>query len=326
MSILWLAGWAPHLSAQSLSATLRADTTTLRIGEPLPVSLSVPFDPALEMVWPTLTEGKIGGMDIIDRSGLDTIGKAGRQVLIEHFTLMAFDSGRYELPGLEIGYRRATDTSLRQIRSNGLAIDIFTVAVDTTQDIRPIKGVAQTPITLAEVLRIALLVLAILAAIGGLVWWLRRRARRPKSEVAVPAPPPVPPYDIAMRELARLEAERLWQNGDMKGYYSGLSEILRRYMEGLFGFPAMESVTHTIIRELSQRGLSARQVEAMRYLLEQADLAKFAKFRPESDENLAAMDKARDFVKDTKTWGKAPAAEASVDPTQTPPQAETPAP
>ena len=310
---------AGRLPAQGLSASLRADTATLRIGEPLQLTLSVPFDPALEMAWPDLATGQIGGMDLIGRSGLDTIGQAGRQLLVEQFTLMAFDSGRYELPGLTVGYRRAGDTALRQLRSNGLAVDIFTVPVDTTQDIRPIKGVAETPLTLREVLPLVLLGLLVLALIGGLVWWLRRRARRPGPVVFFPPPPPVPPAEVAMRELARLEGQRYWQNGETKAYYSGLSDILRVYMEAQFRFPAMESVTHSILAQLASRDLPPAQLTAMQHLLEQADLAKFAKFRPSSEENLDAMEKARDFVKSTKNWG---AVSAPVDPA-TP--AETPA-
>lgn len=319
IALLTCCGLAGRLPAQRLSATLRADTATLRIGEPLHLTLSVPYDPALIMDWPDVAEGQIGRMDLIDRSGVDTIGQAGRQLLQEQFTVMAFDSGRYALPGMEIRYRRPDDTASRTLRSNDLAITVFTVPVDTTQDIRPLKALAETPVTWQEVARLSLLGLLVLAVLGALIWWWRQRANRPAPAVLTPPPPPVPPADIAMREIARLEAQRYWQQGEVKAYYAGLSDILRVYMEAQFHFPAMESVTHTILHQLTERQLPAKQVAAMRHLLEQADLAKFAKFRPETEENLDAIEKARDFVKSTKNWG--PAQPASADS----PQAETPA-
>jgi hypothetical protein len=112
-----------------------------------------------------------------------------------------------------------------------------------------------------------LLALALAAA---LFFWFRRCRRRTTS-----AGDTIPPHLRAQREIRELEVEGLLERGEIKVFYFRLSEILRRYLEALRGFPAAEYTTEEIaaaIRNPEDRDLLK--------LLRVADHIKFADMRP----------------------------------------------
>ena len=53
--------------------------------------------------------------------------------------------------------------------------------------------------------------------------------------------------------MKKLNAKKLWQEDNVKEYYSELSEIIRTYIENGIGTPAMEIPTQEILFQLHQR-------------------------------------------------------------------------
>lgn len=104
---------------------------------------------------------------------------------------------------------------------------------------------------------------------------------------------------IALRDLNKLENEKIWQKGHIKEYYSILSEIVRRYIGCKFNFIALEITTNEILEELAN-SINAEQLNNLRTLLERADLAKFAKSKPLENDNNESMLLAKQFVDSTK--------------------------
>jgi len=85
-----------------------------------------------------------------------------------------------------------------------------------------------------------------------------------------------------------------------KQYYSQLTDTIRTYMEGRFGFPAMEQITPEILQALKNVDLpNEKLISGMEIVLEIADLAKFAKFEPLPDENNNCLIEAFNFVEET---------------------------
>jgi hypothetical protein len=108
---------------------------------------------------------------------------------------------------------------------------------------------------------------AALVLIGlGLLWWYKK-----KHAPAVLAQYTEPPHIRARRELRGLESKRYFENGRVKKYYFAFSEILRRYLEAIRGFPAAEFTTEEIARHIRND-----QDRPLLALLQQADLVKFA--------------------------------------------------
>jgi hypothetical protein len=83
-----------------------------------------------------------------------------------------------------------------------------------------------------------------------------------------------------------LEKKELWQHGEVKAYYSELTDIVRNYIEEAIDIPAMESTTSELIEGLktaSQKKkmkLSKETIDSLFVVLKQADLVKFAKSKP----------------------------------------------
>jgi len=45
---------------------------------------------------------------------------------------------------------------------------------------------------------------------------------------------------MAMKEIERIKGEKVWQKGQPKEYYTELTDTLRTYIKGRFGFNALE--------------------------------------------------------------------------------------
>ncbi len=54
---------------------------------------------------------------------------------------------------------------------------------------------------------------------------------------------PDPAHVIALRDLERLMSEKLWEKGEIKAYYTRLTEILRQYLENRFSVYSLEMTT-----------------------------------------------------------------------------------
>jgi hypothetical protein len=53
----------------------------------------------------------------------------------------------------------------------------------------------------------------------------------------------LPPHVWALKELDKLNQKKLWQSGEVKSYYSELTDIARTYIELRYKIPAMEKTT-----------------------------------------------------------------------------------
>jgi len=130
---------------------------------------------------------------------------------------------------------------------------------------------------------IYLLVLLVIGVIGYFVYkFIKKRQSEPKVEAIVYTSP----IEKATSLLQQLEKKELWQKGEIKNYYSELTDIARNYIEEEIHIPAMESTTSELIEGLRKAAkqqklkLSNETVENLEKVLKQADLVKFAKVKP----------------------------------------------
>jgi hypothetical protein len=128
-----------------------------------------------------------------------------------------------------------------------------------------------------------------------LFWWYKRgRGEKP------PVIPQIPPHIRAKKEIEELDAQRLFENGHAKRFYFRFSEILRRYLGSLRGFPAVELTTEEIARCIDReqdRGLLA--------LLRQADLVKFADRVPTPARKELEVKTALSYIQETSPFPEA---------------------
>lgn len=307
LHIIWLAGLllATNMglsSAQHISVKAGLDTSAILIGDQVRLAIEVQKNNRYTVDFPLFRDTITKGIEILNTSPVDTIpGDDDRTVLTQEVLITSFDSGKYTLPPLPFIWKdkNRSDT----LYSSPLELNVYTVPVDTTSEIKPIKLPLDAPVTFAEIwpyLLIGLLVIMV----GLFVFWYikRRKANKPVFRVEKPKEPA---HRIALRELDKLSEEKLWQKNEIKLFYTRLTNIIRKYIEERFGVYAMEETTGEIMRDIKKGYVDDQQLQNILYeLLSLADMVKFAKNIPLPDENEKLMRHAYDFVIKTKTEKK----------------------
>jgi hypothetical protein len=143
------------------------------------------------------------------------------------------------------------------------------------------------------------MVLLLAVAAAAVVAWLYLRRRRQME--TVPLGPPLSPYEIAVRDLQQLLDEKLMERGELDAFYTRLSDIVRRYLEGRFHLRAPERTTEEFLYEVSRDDtLVQEHKDLLGRFLQESDLVKFARFRPGLEDMRRAFEAARQFVEDTR--------------------------
>ncbi len=303
-----------QLFAQSyFDVKAQADTDRIRIGEQLKLELSATVDmnklkeAGLQLAFPSLPDS-FSHWEVVERSKPDTIGSAREQQFRQVITLTSFDSGHWEIPTLRFELRSAAGMADSAFTAP-IGIDVDNVPVDTTKAFKPIKSLRTVPSNLWESIMDFIkeywpFILSGLVIIGLIIaWWIYMRKRPAKA----PAPPPVPleaPYDRTIRQLQELGAQKVWQQGQVKEYYTRLTDILRTYFEDQFGIAALEQTSAELLQNIKPVTILNQQRDKLRGLLSLADLAKFAKLQPTPQEHEESLQKALEIVEWTKPAAK----------------------
>jgi hypothetical protein len=129
---------------------------------------------------------------------------------------------------------------------------------------------------------------------------IRRYLKRKRDPEGFSKKPLEPAHVIAFRELDKLKGEKIWTKGEVKQYYTRLTEITRHYIERQYEIPAMESTTEEILHAFKKANPEDMLLdEILRELLELADLVKFAREDPLPVDNQTNLNNAYIFVQKT---------------------------
>lgn len=255
-------------------ATVSIDTTKNKIGAEFKLTIKTVVDTSSKVVFPTTKN--FGLLEVIRSYAIDTIKNNDKYELIKKYGLTQFDTGRYTIPRIPILINK------KPFFTNSIAVEVSNVVVDTLkQKMFDIKPIAEASSSKSWIWKL-LLVLLLLAGIAAFVyWWLKIRQKKKIEEEIYKTP-----IEKATSLLNTLEKKELWQKGEIKAYYSELTDIARNYIEEAIEIPAMECTTAELIeaiRKASQKkkmALSQETIENLEQVLRQADLVKFAKSKP----------------------------------------------
>ena len=237
-------------------------------------------------------------VEIIRETRNDTTDLDNNRIQINRqIVITSFDSGIWEIPAAK--YIVAKDTFL----SNSLSLKVIPANVDTLTTIHTYKPVSGVPFNLLDYLPdfiyyywwLILLVIVLIA--GGIFFYLRMKNQKP---LFAPKKVEVPPYEEAITALNDLKAEKLWQAGHDKEYFTKLTDILRRYIDRRFAINAVEMTSSEIIETLKRNEETRAVNEQLKQILEVADFVKFANMRALPDDSEGSWNKAQHFVEETK--------------------------
>jgi hypothetical protein len=294
LSLLLLASTIRGFAQISVDAAL--DTNVMLIGDQVGFNLNMQIPEGYPFLWPFFEDTLTGDIEIVKQSKIDTTQlQNGLLNINQILTLTVFDSGYYVVPPIAFHYGNDYESIAE---TEPYILNVFTIPVDTTKAIMPIKGPISAPLTFAEVWPWAALALAILIILGALIYFFKKKKKREPIVFKKPKPK-IPAHVLALNQLESLNAEKLWQRDQIKEYHSRLSDIIRVYIEGNFNVQAMEMTTWEIIQAFAGVRIEKENLEKLRALLVISDLVKFAKLKPSPDEHTRSMDDAVSFVKQT---------------------------
>ena len=269
-------------SIVSAQVIANLDTNNILIGDHITLTIEGEIDQDSE--WPIFTDS-IGNLELLSVSEIDSTPNENGWRLKQYFILTQWDSGFYHIPSISVGNEKTA----------AFVVRVNTINLEEDSEAKDIKGPIDAPVTFSEVLSYLLGGIIIGLLIYLLLRYLKRK--KPIEIITKKAEVVLPPFEIALTQLEELKIKKKWQSGEIKAYYSDLSEIVRTYIENGLHTPAMEMLTDDIIDRLKARKIDTAQLSI---LLNTADMAKFAKAQPTSAENELAITFAFEFIHQTK--------------------------
>jgi len=271
LSLCTLAGFAQVTSA--------VDSTQIKIGSAFNLTVKATANEGSKVVFPN--QQNIGPFEVLEQSKTDTVLDGKRMELIKKYTLTQFDEGDYVVPRLSVYIDgKNHQTNLFNIKVNNVTVDTLK---QTMHDIKSqIGGETDTDKLWKYIVAIVLCFLAGVAA----YFVIKRIQNKNLTEEDLYKTP----LERVTKKLQLLDSKRLVLNGDVKSYYSEMTDVIRDYIEEVFEIPAKESTTSEVIQMLFQTiknkklQLSKESVNDLKRVLQTADLVKFAKSEPMMNE------------------------------------------
>ncbi len=285
------------VSAQDVTVKATADTNAILMGQQFTVNLQIAFPSAIKVQWPVFNDS-LGSLQVVERGKVDTLSNAAIVQLYQKIKVTGFDSGQQVIPPFDFSYRKPADTTNYIASTIPLNILINTLPVDTTKEFKDIKGPITVPYTFADFVPYIIAVVLLVLLIWLVVYYLKKS--RQKTIVPEKYVPKTPAHEIALSELVKLREEKLWQQGNIKEYHTRLTDIVRAYIERRYKINALEFTTDELLNSIAIRQLDSDNFSKLKFLLEVADLVKFAKALPLPGEHEQCLTHAFEFVNATK--------------------------
>jgi hypothetical protein len=300
--MLFMALWFGKDSAfaQAPTVSARLDSASFFIGRQITFALSAGMPANRSAVWPLIGDTLTEGVEVVKELKADTAFSADKSIVTvtRNYLITSFDSGYYRIPSLVFGFTDGKDTD--RVFTESLFLRVNRPEVDTTADIRDIKGPAEIPFDWREYLPYMLSAAGIILLTALILFFIIRRLRHKTSE---PEPAftaeEIPIHEQVIARLNALKGRRLWESGMVKEYYTELTDILRFYIKGRFHIDATEMVSEDIILRVKYKGVSERHYGTLDVLLRESDLVKFAKAFPSGVQNEEALHTALRWISET---------------------------
>jgi len=263
----------------------------ITIGDPVHYTITIRHAPTIEL----LTTPRPPSADILEIKKIEEFKREEDKQMVEgrKMTLTSFRLGEFILEPVKIEYRDPSG-EIKSLQTEKLFLTVKSVAAgEEKTDIRGIKSVVSIEGG-TGLLLLGLLMILVGAGFGFVIY------RRMKSKVPLVQGPEIvmSAEEEAFFHLNQLFDSDLMRRGKVKEYYLRLSEVLRAYFEKRFNILAAESTTYEIIRFLKQKEVDSALIEKIDGVLQAADMAKFAKWKPEAASVIMINKKSKQIVED----------------------------
>jgi hypothetical protein len=281
-----------------IEVTSAVDTSRITIGDRITYTITIDHADTMRIEKPG--EGvNLGQFEIKDYKIYDPVLDQGRILQKYEYVVSVFDTGSFVIPPFPVAYF-PTDSiaDYKIITASAIKIYVESVIQDEERQLRDIKPPINIPYNYFLLISVIGSVLLI-----SLIMYLGYRLYRKRKETGYllkPPEPAKPAHEVALNALSDLMEKDLVSKGFVKQFYSEISEIVRRYIEGRYFVRALEETSTEILLELEGQELSEIAYQNVRELLQLSDLVKFAKYLPTDEENENVVLWAKEFIEETK--------------------------
>lgn len=217
--------------------------------------------------------------EILDRSKTDTVNTSNGTELKQTVRLTSFDSGQWTIPSFSLA-------SSEEPLTDSFSINVGYAPLDSTKDYNDIKNIIPVDYKEKEDYTwyyvgggILLLLLTI--------YLLTRKKKKPKT---APVAQEDDPFTTAIKQLEQLQKQNLPAKGEIKSYYSGLTDIFRVYVEKRIGIQSQQKTTDDLVVQLRVSKLNKEELSQLSQALRLSDFVKFAKYIPGEADNKTIFD------------------------------------
>ncbi|MCX5677489.1 MAG: hypothetical protein NTY76_00040 [Candidatus Omnitrophica bacterium] len=261
----------------------------ITIGDRIKFTIEITASRGTQIQMPAFKNNIIGVFEIKDSAGKMTGGLFGKKTFHSWYYITAYSVGKKEIPALDIKYKTASAKDWAVKKTGALSVDVRSVLPkEFPADIKDIKG----PVSFFEInwfltggLLAGLIILITLLVII-------KKARETK--------PLRLPHETALEELEAIRSQ-LINSGDIKEYFVGVSDCVRRYIERAFNLKAPEMTSEEFLNSLrDSNALTMTHKELLRGFMNACDLVKFAKYKPTGEETEKVYVTAKNFIEETK--------------------------
>jgi len=273
------------------------DTSRITIGDRIKYTLSIDHVDTMRVEKPG--EGvHLGQFEIKDYKIYDPVRQEGRILEKFEYVISVFDTGTFIIPPFPVAYF-PTDSlgEYKLIEASPITIYVASVILDEERQLKDVKSPIDIPydyILLFSVI-FSIILVGVLVYLGYRLYIKRKET----GYLIKPPEPPRPAHEIALAALDELLKKDLLSNGLIKEFFSEISDIIRRYIEGRYFIPALEETSREILKELEGQDISDEMQQTGKEILELSDLVKFAKYKPSGKENQNVVVGTREFIEGT---------------------------
>lgn len=281
--------------SQNVNIKTTIDTAQIIIGDPIQLTLKATFDPQNFIIHLPHIDDTFNHFEVVEIQKTDTTQAGNLSTIIQKITITNFDSGAWYIPVLEYKISPLNGTNPYIMHSDSIRVQVQTIAADTSKPFKPIFGIREVNRPIAQIIQYILIGLIALATILFLIYYLRKKAKQ-KGPKPKPLEPTLLPHEKALKQINHLKAENAWQNQNQKQYFTDLTDVVRTYLEEQFQIDSFEKTSAEIISQVKKVKALSTSRQALRNLLELADVVKFAKGKPTEDECLQTLEQSIQII------------------------------